>query len=155
MLPSLPFLFGPAYLLTNLLGLENSYLFKPHYWYKKTSNRVQMRFKNIKQPWPGSSRFNSRNYTAFSSFKKSNLNPTKKSPQIYRGNITTNVIQRYKYWGKILSVFLGSRSRNKKQILFDKKKKLSRAGSKEKKKRNKKRFFKGEHTKKRKKERIH
>ena len=146
MLPSLPFLFGPAQLLTVPLGLKNSHLFKPHYWYKKNSNCVQMNFKNIKQPWPKSGFFNSRNYIFLSSFKKSNLNPTKKSPQIYRGHITTNVIQRYKYWGKILPVFLGSLSRNKKQILFDNKKRLSRAGSKEKKKRKKERICKGEHS---------
>ena len=55
-----------------------------------------MRFKGIKsffQPWPKSGCFNSRNYTTVSSFEKSNLNPIKKSLQVYRGDITTNVIQ--------------------------------------------------------------
>ena len=98
MLPSLPFLFGPAYLLTTSLKLENSHLFKPDYWYKKNSNRVQMNFKGIKQPWPESGFSNSRNCIFLNTFEKFNFNPTTSSSQVYRGHITTNKIQRVTFW---------------------------------------------------------
>ena len=153
--------YGPAYLLTTPLGLENSHFFKvqrPQYYYKEN----RMRSKSIKrysQPWPGSGSFNSRNYTSLSTFEKANLKPTMSSPYIYKRHITVNKIQRYKIWGKkprFYQFFLDlvPAIKNRRQILIDKKKKVLRAKKKRDKKKRVKRFLKNNEQRKEKREKL-